>query len=113
MQSCLLINYSLISNAWYTTSCYCQQCFIKKAGLETSTIFLLFQFDIGIMSQVREKLSDASIRCSSWRSAGRLEPSPTGSLTDHVVVLTGKVVARRTDEDGEVHVLQRWTPENL
>lgn len=74
---------------------------------------LRFQFDIGIMSQVREKLSISAIRCSSWRSAGRLEPSATGSLTDHVVVLSGKVVARRTDEEGEVHVLQRWTPENL
>jgi hypothetical protein len=76
-------------------------------------IFIAFQFDIGVMTQVRQKLSDSESRCSAWRTAGYLDPCPTGSLSDQVVQLRGRVVARRTDEHGQVHVLQRWTPENL
>ena len=73
----------------------------------------MFQFDIGVMNQVRQKLSDSEARCSDWRSSGKLECPANGSLLDQVVVFTARIIARRTDEDGQILVLQHWTPENL
>ena len=79
----------------------------------SKNIDFLFQFDIGVMSQIRAKLSDSATRCSTWKSVGRLEPDPNGYLSEQVLVLSGKVIAKRTDQDGQVRVLQRWLPENM
>ena len=65
------------------------------------------------MTQVRQKLTDCEIRCATWRASGQLEVSTSQSPLDQVVVFTGQVLARRTDQDGQIQVLQHWTPENL
>jgi zinc finger protein AEBP2 len=83
---------------------------IKKAGRRLKyrkTIFsarIFDLFDLGVMAQVRERLSHI-------QEAGRGDLELSGNGEE--VTLVGEIAARRTDADGKVLVLQRWKPDNM
>ena len=72
---------------------------------------ILDVFDIGAMAQVRMKLSEVEQKCQDWKSAGHLENPHLEP--NQVVILHSKIIARRTDLQGNHKVLQSWEPPNM
>lgn len=68
-------------------------------------------FDIGAMAQVRMRLSDYEKKCQDWKSKGFLENPHLQA--DPVVILHSRIMARKTDSDGNLLLLQSWTPPNM
>jgi len=68
-------------------------------------------FDIGSMAQLKLKLSQYEKECQEWKNLGYLE---TPQLhPDQVVKLHSRIIARKTDFDGSIKVLQSWSPPNM
>ena len=74
-------------------------------------------FDIGAMAQVRMRLSEYEKKCQEWKSTGFFEnphlKNPQTNSADQVVILHSKIIARKTDLQGNVKVLQSWNPPNM
>lgn len=68
-------------------------------------------FDVGSMAQVRMRLSESEKKCQEMKSNGFLEE--TTHLSEQVVILHSRIIARKTDLDGNQKVLQSWAPPNL
>jgi len=69
-------------------------------------------FDVGVMAQLRMKLSEHEKKCQEWKDGGHLE-NPYMNQAHQVVILHSKIIARKTDSDGNQRVLQSWTPPNI
>jgi len=77
-------------------------------------------FDIGSMAQIQLRLSEYEKKCQEWKSTGFFEnphltknpPAQTNSA-DQVVILHSKIIARKTDLQGNMKVLQSWNPPNI
>ena len=72
---------------------------------------ILDVFDIGSMAKVRMKLSHVEQKCQVWKSTGHLENPHLEP--NQVVILHSKIIARRTDMQGNHKVLQSWEPPNM
>ena len=97
-------------------------------------------FDIGAMAQVRLRLSEYEKKCQEWKSLGFFEnphlkktdintantnikacckvekadeKRPQTNSSDQVVILHSKIIARKTDLQGNLKVLQSWNPPNM
>jgi len=89
-------------------------------------------FDIGAMAQVRMRLSEYEKKCQEWKSLGFFEnphlqkdtiaanakvkanaKAPQTNSSDQVVILHSKIIARKTDLQGNLKVLQSWNPPNI
>lgn len=68
-------------------------------------------FDIGAMAQVRMRLSEYEKKCQDWKSKGFLENPHLQA--DPVVILHSRIMAKKTDSEGNLLVLQSWTPPNM
>lgn len=68
-------------------------------------------FDLGSMAQVKYRLSQYENRCQEWKANGQLASSHHDANQE--VIFRSKIVARKTDPDGNVKVLQQWSPENI
>jgi len=72
---------------------------------------ILDVFDIGSMAKVRMNLSHVEQKCQVWKSTGHLENPHL--KPNQVVILHSKIIARRTDMQGNHKVLQSWEPPNI
>ena len=101
-------------------------------------------FDLGVMAQVRQRITAFESGCKQLRSEGCIEqtektskngsnkqknkykeqtinkscsspttpPRPCG-LLDQTIVFRSEILAKRTDQDGQVRVLLKWTPNGM
>jgi len=90
-------------------------------------------FDIGSMAQIRMRLSEYEKKCQEWKTLGFLEnphlvpqnpkiskikqetttAPPQTNSADQVVILHSKIIAKKTDLQGNLKVLQSWNPPNI
>ena len=90
-------------------------------------------FDIGSMAQIRMRLSEYEKKCQEWKTLGFLEnphlvpqnpkiskikqetttAPPQTNSADQVVILHSKIIAKKTDLQGNLKVLQTWSPPNM
>ena len=82
-----------------------------KYRREAYSARILDVFDIGAMAKVRMSLSEVEQKCQVWKSAGHLENPHLEP--NQVVILHSKIIARRTDLQGNHKVLQSWEPPNM
>ena len=82
-----------------------------KYRREAYSARILDVFDIGAMAKVRMSLSEVEQKCQVWKSTGHLENPHL--KPNQVVILHSKIIARRTDMQGNHKVLQSWEPPNM
>merc|ERR1719220_1552143 len=72
------------------------------------------------------RLSEYEKKCQEWKSVGFFEnphlqkdtiaansKAPQTNSSDQVVILHSKIIARKTDLQGNLKVLQSWNPPNI
>ena len=70
-------------------------------------------FDMGVMAQVRQKITKLETNVNELKHKGNLEFCESRNPSDQIFVFKSHVVAKKTDVSGNVMCLVAWNPPDM